>query len=129
MAKTVLIADDEEVIRNTLSDIMEVLDYDEDIDVLTAEDGQIAHDMLLKEKVDLLITDLNMPNLEGNDLIQKIITEFPEEQKPKKIIVISGYLDMAQKDDEVEYVSFFAKPINMEEFEERVVKYLEHLDS
>ena len=129
MAKTVLIADDEEAIRNTLCDIMDVLDYNEDVHVLTAEDGQTAHDLMLKDKVDVLITDLNMPSIEGNDLIKKIISEFPEEQKPKKIIVISGYLDMAQKDDEIEYVSFFAKPINMEQFEERLVKYLEQIDA
>jgi two-component system chemotaxis response regulator CheY len=41
-------------------------------DVVEADDGQDAFTKLKSSKVDMLITDLNMPNMDGIELIQKI---------------------------------------------------------
>lgn len=85
MRQVILIIDDEEKIRNVLSKIVEQLDFIP----LTAQDGLEALDLLKSEKVDLIITDLKMPQMDGSTFIVK-----SREINPKiPIAVISGYGD------------------------------------
>ncbi len=68
MAKTVLIVDDSEAIR-------EVVNYtlsQEGFDVLVGVDGEDALKYLDGRTIDIVITDLHMPNLDGLGLIRKI---------------------------------------------------------
>ena len=54
--------------------------------VMTAEDGQVALDMLDEHPFDLLITDVVMPGKEGFETIMEVLTKFPS----MPIIAISG---------------------------------------
>ena len=63
----VLIVDDEPQIREMVSDIL-----DSDCDVVSAADGQEALDLLETEKIDLVITDINMPRMDGTELLRKM---------------------------------------------------------
>ncbi len=68
--KTLLFAEDSAFFRNQVKTFME----DDGFTVLEAEDGRIAWE-LLKERVDnidLVVTDLEMPNMDGFELTQKI---------------------------------------------------------
>ena len=69
MPKCVLVVDDSETVRQVLQLTLSNAGYD----VIEAEDGD---DALLKiasaPAVDMLITDLNMPKMDGLELIQKI---------------------------------------------------------
>ena len=69
-APTVLYAEDSDFFRNQVKDFIEDVGYN----VIAAEDGMIAWDLLQEhaEKVDLVITDIEMPNLDGYDLTAKI---------------------------------------------------------
>ncbi len=79
----VLIADDEQSIVATLEDDL----ADAGHDVLAAPDGNRALDIIRKEKVDCLITDLSMPGMGGMTLIEEARKLRPGLQ----IIVITGY--------------------------------------
>ena len=79
-APTVLYAEDSDFFRNQIKDFIEAVGYN----VIAAEDGMIAWNLLQEhaEKVDLVITDIEMPNLDGYDLSNKIrhdnrFTELP----------------------------------------------------
>ena len=66
MPKTVLIVDDQKSIRTLLSNVLQLADYN----VIEAEDGQKALNILSgNENIDLIITDLNMPIMDGIQLI------------------------------------------------------------
>ncbi|MCK5098424.1 MAG: chemotaxis protein CheW, partial [Desulfobacteraceae bacterium] len=68
--KTILFAEDSAFFRNQVKSFM----TDEGFVVLEAEDGQIAWE-LLKERaddIDIVVTDLEMPNMDGFELTQKI---------------------------------------------------------
>jgi two-component system chemotaxis response regulator CheY len=66
MPKTILVVDDQKSIRALLANIFKVAGYD----VVEAEDGGKALDILSDgEKVDLIITDLNMPVMNGIEFI------------------------------------------------------------
>ena len=68
MAEKILIVDDEKIIRESLSYILKKEGYE----VEEAENGLVAHEMLLKNSYDLVITDLEMPGMKGIDLLEKI---------------------------------------------------------
>ena len=68
MAKTIMTADDSQSIREMVSFTLKEAGYD----VVDAQDGQEAMDKISKSHVDMLITDLNMPGLNGIELIKKV---------------------------------------------------------
>ncbi len=84
--------------------------------VQTATDGALALDMLRNQmnSIDLIITDLVMPNVTGAELITAVKKEFPE----IKIIAISGYgeeiheLALAAKAE-----ALLLKPLDMSKLE------------
>jgi two-component system response regulator PilR (NtrC family) len=68
MNKKILVVDDEEIIRESLSFVLKKEDYNVD----EAGNGKAAHDLLLKESFDLVITDLEMPGMKGLELVEEI---------------------------------------------------------
>ena len=67
-----------------------------------AEDGEEAYGFLQKEKIDVLVTDLTMPVMDGIELIRKI----REENRDIYIIVLSCH-------DDFEYVKEAMRRMNM----------------
>lgn len=68
MSRKILIVDDSATVRLILSTTLGEVGYN----VVEACDGREALDYLQDEKIDMLITDLNMPNVDGIDLISKV---------------------------------------------------------
>ena len=68
MAKSILIVDDSETVRQVLQLALGNAGYR----VIEAEDGYDALGKLSGARVDMLITDLNMPNMDGLELIKKV---------------------------------------------------------
>ena len=63
----VLVVDDERSMRELLSIVLKRDGYD----VLTAGDGAAAVEVLKRERIDILITDIRMPNMNGVDLLRE----------------------------------------------------------
>jgi two-component system chemotaxis response regulator CheY len=68
MKKTVLVVDDSESIREVVKLTLE----DEGFNVITGNDGVHALNVIEGKSVDLIITDLHMPNLDGIGFIRRI---------------------------------------------------------
>lgn len=68
MALTVMTVDDSRTMRDMVSYTLKEAGYN----VLEAEDGQQALDVLNKDKADVIITDLNMPVMDGLTLIKQL---------------------------------------------------------
>jgi len=66
--KRVLIVDDSEMVRNFHSYIIRMFGYQTG----TAENGAVALEKLLGEEYQLLITDINMPKMDGYELIRNV---------------------------------------------------------
>jgi len=79
----VLVADDEESIREMLAQTLTLADYA----VRTVADGQAAIECLRLEAFDLLITDLSMPRVDGLGLVREARRLHP--QMP--VVIITGY--------------------------------------
>jgi len=65
MAKLIMSTDDSASIRQMVVFILKQNSYD----VIKTVDGRDAPSKLNSQKVDMLLTDLNMPNMDGIDLI------------------------------------------------------------
>lgn len=83
MAETILVVDDEAQIRHTLRGVLS----DEGYDVVEAEDGRAALDVLARQRPRLAIVDIWMPEVDGIELVQRMRSEAPG----VPIIVISGH--------------------------------------
>ncbi|MFT5037115.1 MAG: DNA-binding response OmpR family regulator, partial [Candidatus Azotimanducaceae bacterium] len=86
--KKILIADDEKDLREALFTVLAAEGYE----VLTAENGKVALDIALAEHPDLILLDLNMPKLSGNEVLEALSTD--EWGKYAKVIVLTALDDM-----------------------------------
>jgi two-component system chemotaxis response regulator CheY len=89
--KNILIVDDSELIRNFHSYILRSAGFN----VLIAEDGFDALEQLFSKKVDLVITDINMPKMDGYVLIEKVRSDLQFEDIP--IVIVSTEEEMIDK--------------------------------
>ena len=83
--KKVLIVDDEETLTWSMA---RSLSRDKDkYEVIIANNGKEALNLLTKSKVDLVISDIRMPDINGLDLLVKIRKEYPQ----TKVIIMTAY--------------------------------------
>ncbi len=80
--KRLLLVDDDPQFIETMSELLRMKEYD----VLTAPDCLTAIDILQEHEVDVLVTDIVMPNYDGLELIITVREQFDS----LKIIAISG---------------------------------------
>jgi len=78
----VLVVDDEQSDRLILGKILEQGDHE----VYFASDGEEAFKAYLKNRIEIIITDLNMPHVDGLEFIEAVLALFPE----AVIIAVSG---------------------------------------
>ena len=71
---SILIVDDQEMMRDMIEKILSREGYR----LLAAEDGMHALEILKDEKVDLIISDLKMPRMDGFELLKQVKENYPE---------------------------------------------------
>ncbi|MGD9161222.1 MAG: response regulator, partial [Desulfobacteraceae bacterium] len=111
--------DDEAGIRALLSDAL----IQEGYSVTLAKDGKDSLNQLRNHRFDLLITDVNMPQLNGLELIKKM----KKKGRKEKVILISGEpMDNALISKEsMPVFAHLKKPFRMNQFLDTVISALE----
>ncbi|MES3037424.1 MAG: sigma-54 dependent transcriptional regulator [Bdellovibrionota bacterium] len=74
MKSKILVVDDEESIR----EFLEIMLKKENYEVTLAEDGQKAKDLLTKKTFDMIISDLQMPHVNGIELLKHVKDSYPD---------------------------------------------------
>ncbi len=107
----VLVVDDEPAARELVNAILEcegwpVPDF--------AEDGPHALEQVVTGKYDIVITDLDLPGLSGDDLIEKALAEFPD----LTVLVMTGYGTIDRAVDLMKFgvFDFICKPFEVDRF-------------
>ncbi|NJP37726.1 response regulator transcription factor [Alkalicoccus luteus] len=120
--KRVLIVDDEPRSRNGLKRRLETWEHDL-LQVFTASDGPEALHLLQEQDIDVLITDIRMPEMTGLELI----AETKSFQRRPVFIVISAYSEFsyAQEALHMGVVNYLLKPVKKEAFLDAVQEALE----
>jgi two-component system cell cycle sensor histidine kinase/response regulator CckA len=87
--ETILVVDDEEEVRTLVSEMLRFYEYK----VLEAPNASNALHIFEKysESIDLILTDVVMPQINGPELVEQILPSYPE----IKILFMSGYTDVA----------------------------------
>lgn len=108
MKFTILVIDDEKNIRTGLQAALELDGYE----VLLAEDGTTGLSLALNNEVDLVITDLRMPGVSGEDVLRRITTETPG----IPVIVLTGHgtVENAVEAMRSGAYDFLTKPLNLD---------------
>ena len=109
MATRILIADDELNIRKVLAATLRREGYE----VLTAKDGQEAVELLGSGKVQVVVTDLKMPNVDGIELLRHVQRNHP--QVPVIIITAHGSIDNAVEALKNGALDYITKPFDKAE--------------
>jgi len=104
MKRNILIVDDSETSRMIIKKCFSMVG-DDDSNFLEAEDGIGALATLMKFPVDLVVTDLNMPRMDGMTLVRKLRTG--EKTRDLPVIVISS-MENRQLDDELKTLAVAA---------------------
>lgn len=106
--KNILVVDDEVNIRQMLYDIL----TDEGYEVYLAGEWEEAYKVLMTHKVDVVLLDIWLPNIDGMEILSRIKKDFIEVE----VIMISGHgsIDIAVKSIKQGAFSFIEKPLSMD---------------
>ena len=118
----VLIADDEKIAREGLRDNIDWQSLDATL-VYAAKDGQDALQYIVNNEVDVLITDVRMPKLDGLGLIKNIYNQ----KLNISTIILSGYSDFSYAQKAIQYgvSNYLLKPIVIDELEKTLLSIKE----
>ncbi len=105
--KKILIVDDDENIRKTFSLVLS-----DKYQIFSANDAREAFQCFKRRKIDLLITDLRLPDCNGLEMI----TQFRESGYGGDIILISAYPDKIAIEElqDLSVGYFFSKPLDLD---------------
>ena len=120
--KRILVVDDDQNLRLIMQKSLESCGYE----VRQARDGELAMEMLRKEAMDLLITDLSMPGISGIELLRQA-----REHDPSLgclVITAFGTVEKAVTAMKEGAFDFITKPFSLAHLESRIERYFEYHD-
>ena len=119
--KTILIADDSATMRAMLVSIVESLD---NYRIVEASSGFDALRLLPRENVDLILTDINMPDINGLELISYLKNNPNYRHIPVFIISTEGSPKDIEKGKLLGADEYVVKPFNPSHLQQLITSYL-----
>jgi len=118
---SVLIAEDEEQLLHSMTEYLEIFFEN----VYTAKDGISALSMYENKKPDIIISDINMPHLDGLSMIEKI----RKQDDKVKIVVTTAHSekDKLLKAIELHLVKYLVKPVNSDELKDLLLSLVDEI--
>jgi CheY-like chemotaxis protein len=115
---TILVVDDEEPMRSMIVNFLSSLGHS----CLTAIDGVDALEKMKGNKIDAVITDIKMPNMDGITLVGELLTEYPG----IPIMVMTAYEEEYSAGIAISVGAreFIKKPFSLDEFAIRLHKMI-----
>jgi CheY-like chemotaxis protein len=121
MSKKILFADDEEDIVRVVSFRLNKAGFQ----VITVPDGEQALEVLKKQKIDLALLDLRMPNVGGEQVCRFIKETDGFKHIPVILLTATAHLSLAEKAKSVKADAFVGKPFDFNDLLERVKSLLD----
>lgn len=122
--RRILIADDERIERQGIKFLLK--QYNETFIIEEAVHGKAALSFLKQQKIDILLTDIKMPFLDGLELVKEALNLYPD----LKCVIFSGFseFEFAKQAMVLGVTNYILKPVDPEELERTMYKVLEELD-
>ena len=118
--KTILIVDDTEL---NIEVLMELLD--DEYDLLAATNGEDALEMLEDEKVDLILLDIMMPNMDGYEVCKRLKSNANTKDIPVLFITAKTDEDSIAMAYDVGGIDYITKPFMAREVQSRISSHIE----
>ncbi len=118
--KTILIVDDEASMRRNIVDLLSMKGYN----LLEAESGEEAIEIISKTKLDLLLLDINLPKMSGLDVLSQ--TKNEHAYLPCILLTAYGTSEKAIEAMKLGAFDYLEKPFELEEFLMVIQRALEH---
>ena len=119
--KKVLVADDEVHIVQVVAMKLR----NNGFDVITAADGAEAYKLCCEEKPDIIITDYQMPQMTGIELVEKIRSNPEVEHIPVIILTARGFVIEDEQKEGLNIAECFSKPFSPKELLSHVESVLQ----
>ncbi len=119
MANSILITDDSRTMRTIIRRALRQGGFEPE-NVFEAEHGKAALDVLEQESVDILFTDINMPEMNGLDLIKAVRANEKWAELPIVVITTESADDFVQQAIAEGANSFLSKPFTPDQVKEKL---------
>lgn len=119
----ILLVEDESFMRMLATQALESLGFDS---VSEAEDGERALQLLAKQEIDLLVTDIEMKPMSGLDLVKSIRAGESTQQRDTPVIFLSGLGDVSTlaAASELDVHGFLVKPVSAIQLRDKIEEAL-----
>jgi two-component system response regulator PilR (NtrC family) len=118
--KSILIVEDEKVLRESMADLLS----EEGYETLQAPDGKAAHALLLQRPVDLILSDIRMPEMDGLTLLGHVKQIAP--QTPVIMVTAYGTVDSAVAAMRAGAHEYLLKPVQFDDVLLKVTRAIEY---
>ena len=120
----VLVVDDEKIEREGIKFLLS--GEEGEFEISEASNGRQALEILRNEEIDLLLTDIKMPHMDGLELAKKA----KEEKEELQIVIFSGYNDFSFAQEAIRYgvKEYVLKPVDPDIFSETLEKVRSEID-
>jgi DNA-binding NtrC family response regulator len=120
MSKSILIAEDETVLRESLAELLK----DEGYEILQAENGKVAHELILQRPVDVVLSDIRMPEMDGLTLLNHLQQIAP--QTPVIVMTAFGTIESAVAAMRAGAHDYLLKPVQFDDLLLKVQRALDY---
>jgi len=120
--KNVLIVDDEKTFLVSLKEGLS-LHYGGKFNVVTAENGKKAAEVLKANPIDLVVTDLKMPVMDGFELLAYMSKNHPK--VPVMVMTAFGNPEIEERLRSLDFIQYVEKPLDFHELASKIIENLE----
>jgi two-component system chemotaxis response regulator CheY len=120
----VLVADDFATMRKIVRNILKQIGFN---DIVEAEDGNAALQVLQNEKIGLVVTDWNMPNMSGLELLEKIRENPRIAHVPVLMVTAEGLKENVIAAVKAGVNNYVVKPFTAEVLQEKIEQIFKKL--
>lgn len=122
----ILIVDDFSTMRRIIKNLLRDLGFN---NTMEADDGSTALPMLQNGDFDFLITDWNMPNMPGIDLLREVRKDDRLKSLPVLMVTAEAKRDQIVEAAEAGVNGYIVKPFTAETLKEKIEKIFERIEA
>ena len=120
----IMVVDDFATMRKVIRNLLKQVGYE---NIVEAEDGVIALKMLKSQKIDLVVSDWNMPNMTGLELLKSVRADEDLKSTPFLMVTAEALQDNVIAAVKAGVSNYIVKPFTAEVLNDKITKILEKI--
>lgn len=120
----ILVVDDFATMRKVIRNLLKQVGYE---NIVEAEDGVIAFKILKSQKIDLVVSDWNMPNMTGLELLKAVRSDEDLKTTPFLMVTAEALQDNVIAAVKAGVSNYIVKPFTAETLNDKITKILDKI--